>query len=425
MWRADTVLKPGTGEWDRRDKMAGGGSPAGEDSGATRPEPRREDMELGRILIIDDNEDMLLAMRMFLKHHAERVDIEPDPNRIPELLGGQRYGLILLDMNFTQDTTSGKEGFYWLNRILEIEPAAVVVMVTGYGDVDMAVESVKSGATDFVLKPFQNEKLLEVCRKAVRQGRPFGHETRQRKFLENEMATAQQVQGRLFPQTLPAMRRLEYTAVCRTAMDTGGDYYDFLPLADGRLGIALGDVSGKGVSAALLMSNLQGRLQSFAPLRTSALDQLMADINQSMCRATESARYATFFYGLYDEPRGTLTYVNAGHHAPMLFRSGSPDGPLRLQTGGMVIGLFPDAAYRQESLPLRTGDLLVIFTDGLVEAANREGEEFGEDRIAEVAARHRDGSATEIQESILAAAEDFRNGAALGDDLTLLVAKVR
>ncbi len=382
-------------------------------------------MELGKILIVDDNQDLLLAMRMFLKLHAERVDVESDPNRIPELLGREKYRLVLLDMNFTQDTTSGKEGFFWLNRILAIDPAAVVVMVTGYGDVDTAVESVKSGATDFVLKPFKNEKLLEVCRKAIRQGRPFGNETKQRQHLENEMAIAHRVQDRLFPQVFPRLEGLDYSAICRTAMETGGDYYDFLPITPQILGIALGDISGKGVSAALLMANLQGRLQSFAPLRVNALDQLMADINDSMCRATESSRYATFFYAVFDNSRNTLTYVNAGHHAPMLFRSGAANGPQRLDTGGMVIGLFPDSSYRQETLRLNAGDLLVIFTDGLVEANNAEGEEFGENRIAALAAQARLGSAAEIRDSILKGVEEFSNGQRLADDLTLVVAKVR
>ncbi len=382
-------------------------------------------MELGKILIVDDNQDLLLAMRMFLKLHAERVDVESDPNRIPELLDREKYRLVLLDMNFTQDTTSGKEGFFWLNRILSIDPAAVVVMVTGYGDVEMAVESVKSGATDFVLKPFKNEKLLEVCRKAISQGRPFGNETKQRQHLENEMAIAHRVQDRLFPQVLPRLEGLDYSAICRTAMETGGDYYDFLPITPQILGIALGDISGKGVSAALLMANLQGRLQSFAPLRVNALDQLMADINDSMCRATESSRYATFFYGVFDNSRNTLTYVNAGHHAPMLFRAGALNGPQRLETGGMVIGLFPESSYRQETLRLNSGDLLVIFTDGLVEANNANGEEFGEDRIAALADQARRGTAAEIRDSILKGVEEFSNGQRLADDLTLVVAKVR
>ena len=123
---------------------------------------------LGKILIIDDNEDVLQAARLFLKQHAEAVHTERNPQLILPLLSHERYDVILLDMNFTQDVTSGKEGFHWLSKILEIEPSSVVVLITAYGDVEMAVRAIKDGATDFVLKPWQNEKLLATISSAVK-----------------------------------------------------------------------------------------------------------------------------------------------------------------------------------------------------------------------------------------------------------------
>jgi len=221
---------------------------------------------------------------------------------------------------------------------------------------------------------------------------------------------------------LPQVPGLNYTAICRPAMETGGDYYDFLKVANQSLGIAVGDVSGKGVSAALLMANLQGRLQSFAPIRLRRLDRLIADINESMCRATESARYATFFYGLYEERRRTLTYVNAGHHAPMLFRANGRANPLRLSTGGMVIGLFPDNTYQQDTIDLNPGDILVLFTDGLVEASNSK-DEFGEQRIASIVQQCAHLDATSIQNEVLNQMSRFTGGAKPRDDMTLIVAK--
>ncbi len=377
---------------------------------------------LGKILVVDDNEDLLLAISLFMRDHAN-VDLESDPSQIPDRLARTDYNIILLDMNFTQDTTSGQEGFYWLEQILRIRPLSRVVMITGFGDVEMAVESVKMGAADFVLKPFKNEKLLETCRKAVQPGRIMVAGEMEKHRLENELATAHEVQDRLFPQVLPKIAGLDYTAICRPAMETGGDYYDFLSISPDSIGIAVADVSGKGVSAALLMANLQGRLQSFAPIRARRIDRLMADINESMCRATESARYATFFYGLYEARRRTLTYVNAGHHAPILLRQEALSEPLRLRTGGMVIGLFPEITYQQETIDLNPGDILVLFTDGLVEASNSQ-EEFGEHRIASIVQRLGHLGAVQIQNEVLSQMAQFTHGTKPRDDMTLIVAKV-
>lgn len=127
-----------------------------------------EENKLGNILIVDDNEDLLFAAKMLLKKHAEEVTIEKDPRKIPFLINNYNYDVILLDMNFTEDTTSGKEGFHWLRQIKEIEPKAVVILITAFGDVEMAVQALKEGATDFILKPWQNEKLLATLSAAVK-----------------------------------------------------------------------------------------------------------------------------------------------------------------------------------------------------------------------------------------------------------------
>ena len=126
------------------------------------------EQQLGRILIIDDNEDLLFAAKMLLKKHAKEVHIEKDPRRIPFLINTQNFDVILLDMNFREDTTSGKEGFYWLNQIKEIDPNAVVILITAFGDVEMAVQALKEGATDFILKPWQNEKLVATLSAALK-----------------------------------------------------------------------------------------------------------------------------------------------------------------------------------------------------------------------------------------------------------------
>ncbi|MEX0884408.1 MAG: response regulator, partial [Cyclobacteriaceae bacterium] len=127
-----------------------------------------EEKNLGKILIVDDNEDLLFAAKMLLKKHAQEVTIEKDPRKIPFHINNNNFDVILLDMNFTEDTTSGKEGFHWLNQIKEIDPKAVVILITAFGDVEMAVQALKKGATDFILKPWQNEKLLATLSAALK-----------------------------------------------------------------------------------------------------------------------------------------------------------------------------------------------------------------------------------------------------------------
>ncbi|MEW6365434.1 MAG: SpoIIE family protein phosphatase [Acidobacteriota bacterium] len=257
--------------------------------------------------------------------------------------------------------------------------------------------------------------------------------------LKREVEIAKEVQAHLFPQSMPPMNTLDYTGICRAARGVGGDYYDFIPLGHDRLGLALGDISGKGISASLLMATLQALLRSHAPLRGDSVDTLIAIVNRLMYGSTDGSKYATFFYGLYDDVRRTLTYVNAGHNPPMLFRAvGRAGGDaqhelqpatgfqfIRLGTGGMVVGLFPDAGYQQETVQLLPGDVLVVFTDGIAEAMDAAGDEFGEERLAGLIAMHAQGSPVEIRDRILGEVERFAGEAPQYDDQTLVVAKVR
>jgi sigma-B regulation protein RsbU (phosphoserine phosphatase) len=275
------------------------------------------------------------------------------------------------------------------------------------------------------------------------------HQVAEQEKLKREIEIAQEVQAHLFPQTLPPIKTLDYTGICKAARGVGGDYYDFLSFGPDKLGIALGDISGKGISAALLMASLQALLRSHAHLYGDALDELISNINRLMCDSTGSSKYATFFYGLYDEARGALTYVNAGHNPPMLFRPNRfasdqrfPSGPvdetsralarprpgscetIRLETGGTVVGLFADAAYQHETVSMRPNDVLLIFTDGISEAMNVDEEEFGEARLAALVADNMHLSAAALRDRILSEITDFVGEAPQHDDMTLVVVKI-
>lgn len=243
--------------------------------------------------------------------------------------------------------------------------------------------------------------------------------------LRREVEIAREVQGQLFPQVFPPLATLRYCGSCRPARAVGGDYYDFIALGQSRLGVALGDIAGKGISAALLMTSLHAMLRSHALLGSDDLPTLVSGINRLLYASTDAARYATFFYGVYEADSRRLRYVNAGHIPPILVRPEDAPGTFhRLCEGGPVIGLLPDPTYEPGSVALRPGDVLVIVSDGVSEAENAAGDMFGEDRIAQIVAAHMHEGEGEIHERLLEEVTRFRDGTPQGDDMTLVVAKV-
>jgi phosphoserine phosphatase RsbU/P len=248
----------------------------------------------------------------------------------------------------------------------------------------------------------------------------------ERASAAREMEIAREVQERLFPQELPIIPGVSLAGACRTVFGVGGDYYDVLELGDGRLGLAIGDVSGKGISAALLMSSLRACLRTLTLDASGDLTALMRSMNRLIYEASAVNRYATFFLGIYDPATWRLQYVNAGHNAPALIRP-SPEGTcehLRLETGGPVIGLLPDVRYEEDSLLLRPGDLLLTYTDGISEAMTDDDEEWGEQAMILAAQRAAGETAEDIVKAIFEAADAFTEKAPQHDDMTVLVMKL-
>ncbi|MBZ5552057.1 MAG: SpoIIE family protein phosphatase [Acidobacteriia bacterium] len=250
-------------------------------------------------------------------------------------------------------------------------------------------------------------------------------EVAQRERLNRELEIAREVQERLLPQELPVIEGLDYDGICRPALGVGGDYYDFIDLPDGRLAIAVGDVSGKGISAALMMANLQACLRSQATTSPGDLGGIVTRINKLIFQASASNRYVTFFLAEYAPATRQLCYVNAGHNPPLLFRHGKIGmAPERLEVGGPVIGLLKHFSFQQGALRLEPGDLLVAFTDGITESMNLQDEEWGEDALVHTAQSCKGLRAHEIVARILAGAEAFAAGAQQHDDMTLVALQV-
>ena len=254
----------------------------------------------------------------------------------------------------------------------------------------------------------------------------MGREMAQAERLNRELEIAREVQEHLFPQWLPSTPGLDYYGQCRPAREVGGDYYDFLELPDGRLGIAIGDVSGKGVGAALMMASLEASLRALASVVRDPAE-LMSRVYDLVRQASAANRYATLFYAEYDPATRCLTYVNAGHSPPMILRkSGDACQVLRLEIGGPPAGLLPHPPQPYESgvFSHEPGDLVVLFTDGFSESMNVRDEEWGEERLIDLARTCLGLPAPEGVSRILAAAQAFAGGAPQHDDMTLVVLRV-
>ena len=244
-------------------------------------------------------------------------------------------------------------------------------------------------------------------------------EALEKQKMENELMIARDIQKGLLPSVLPTIEGVDIAASNISSKQVGGDYYDVIQLADGRYIIAIGDVSGKGTPAALLMANIQATIRALVPLNIS-LAELTGRVNDLMCQNTGGNKFVTFFWGYLDPRARTLTYVNAGHNYPYLYHA--KDSHERLDKGGMILGIMPTMIpYEEAVVSYEPGDLLVMFTDGVSEAMSKVDEEFGEERLESTVAGHRAESASQIINAVHEDIQKFTVGAPQSDDITMMV----
>jgi sigma-B regulation protein RsbU (phosphoserine phosphatase) len=395
---------------------------------------RNYEMTHPRILIADDQQDVLDALRLLLKGHGYIIETVNSPAALLAALAKNEFDLLLMDLNYARDTTSGREGLDVLGQLQKSDDAPPVVAMTGWATVGLAVEAMQYGVSDFVEKPWSNTRLLEILQKQIGLGRErrearqrAAEETRAREEAllhlheqEREIAEARAIQEKLLPREIPQMAGYEIAAASQSARIVGGDYFDVLPFDEDALGLCIADVAGKGMPAALLMSNLQAAVRG---LSSSSLppDLLCSRLNSLVFKNTASDRFITFFYAQLDGPSRRLRYANAGHNAPFLVRR---DGThARLAEGGSVLGIFEDQEFSAGAVDLVPGDRVVLFTDGVTEACDPGGQEFGDERLLRILEEGRALDAKELQEKILNAVAEFSH-AHWADDATLLVLAV-
>ena len=366
-----------------------------------------------RVLVADDQPDVLEALRWLLTGEGYEPQFVSSTDGVMETLRAGKFDLLLMDLNYSRDTTSGREGLELIPRVRTLDSSMPIVVMTGWGSIDTAVEAMRRGAKSFVQKPWEDVTLLEILEREITESRAARRldQKHQREFEE-----ARLIQRGLLPTSVPQISGIQLAVSWQPANGVGGDCFDTLPFGQG-LGISIADIAGKGLPAALLMSNLQAAVRAFAQ-ESAAPSSICGSVNRLLCRNMASGRFATFCYARVDAGARRIVYANAGHNPPLLIRSNG--AVARLSDGGTVLGVFPDTAFDQGELPLGSGDRLLFYTDGITEARDAAGEEYGEEKLAAAAVASRLHPVELMKDLLLAEVNGFTAGH-FDDDATLIV----
>jgi sigma-B regulation protein RsbU (phosphoserine phosphatase) len=370
-----------------------------------------------RILVADDQPDIQHALRLLLTDAGFEVDLVGAVDAAVDHVSRRRYDLLLMDLNYTRDTTSGREGLDLIDRVRAFDGALPVVVMTGWGSVDTAVDAMRRGARSFVQKPWDDTTLIEVVRREIADGAAARRRDASRVREDEE---ARLIQRTLLPSELPRLEGCEVAARWTPASGIGGDCFDVIRFDDGRFSVSVADVVGKGLPAALLMSNLQAAARAFS---TSAADpdDICRRVNRLLCRNIAIGKFVTFCSAVVDTSARSVAYANAGHNAPVLLHR---DGRVEhLLPTGPILGVSPDWTYTTLRLGLEPGDCLLLYTDGITEARSPEDEEFGEERLIDLMRAHRTLAPDPLVQVIADTVAAWAGGAAQ-DDTTLVAVAI-
>ena len=367
-----------------------------------------------RLLIADDQPDVLEALRLLLAPQGFKLTLVGSPQAVVDQVGADEWDAVLMDLNYQRGTTSGDEGLQLLTQIRVERPDLPIVVMTAWGDIDLAVRAMREGAQSFVEKPWDNRKLVQILEREIAAGK--GARERSERH-GREQRDALLIQRALMPASLPSTPRFEVAGAWQPAGTLGGDCYDVFLFGPDAIGVSIADVAGKGLPAALLMSSLQAAVRAFAHAASSP-QALCASVNRLLCEQMIAGKFVTMAYLRFDAERGTIAYANAGHNPPLLARStGEVEA---LPPSGTVLGVFPDAEYQGAELPLRSGDRVLLYTDGISEARDGADQEFGEQRLQDSLVRHRHLAAGDLHAAMMDEITRFAHSG-FQDDATLLV----
>lgn len=370
-----------------------------------------------RTLIADDQPDVLESLRMLLRREGHEIETALSPSAVLDAVSCRDFDLLLIDLNYARDTTSGREGLELLERLHALDEQLPIVVMTAWGNTNLAVEAMRRGACDYVEKPWDNARLIEKLSEPLAKSAAGGAAP----SSAREMADARSMQQELLLREIPRFQGADIGVEWHPAGAVSGDVFDVMQFPDGSGAIMVADAIGKGIPAALLASHLQATVRALSTERINP-GRLMAAVNSSVCGRLEHGRFVSLFYAHFDLQGARLRFCNAGHPAALLIHK---DGSVeRLEEGGPVLGEFSGWQYGEKEVVLREGDRIVAYTDGISEARNPQGEEFGESRILGLTERNREVSANEFSRRLVEEARQH-SGGRLKDDATTVVLGVR
>ena len=375
-----------------------------------------------RILVVDDEPDLepLILQRMRRKIRSGSYSFEFARNGVEalEMLNlHQDIDMVVSDINMPQ-----MDGLTLLKQIPKVDPDIRSIIISAYGDMKNIRTAMNRGAFDFVTKPLDFEDLQVTIDRTLRHLEEWREALASRDklvALQNELDVARSTQQSILPKVFPQSSNYQVFANMEPARNVGGDFYDVIRLDRGRVGLAIADVSDKGVPAALFMMSSRTLLKG-AAIGTPDPGEALREVNELLYEENETMMFVTVLYSIYNTETGRLTYSNGGHDAPLLVR---PDGSSELLplTGGIALGIAPDIRFPNHTVQLDPGDTIVLYTDGVTEAMNGNREQFGVGRMHEVFAESPPENSEQAAQSIFKAVRDFVGDTPQSDDITCLV----
>lgn len=373
------------------------------------------------ILVVDDEPDLELLIRQKFRRHIRSNDWSfafagDGVEALDQLQRNPDIDIVLTDINMPR-----MDGLTLLTRVGQFDRPIRTVVVSAYGDMQNIRTAMNRGAFDFVTKPIDFDDLETTINKTWAEVEAYRRATegqRQLIALQRELEVARRIQEAVLVREFPVRSDLELYAFMTPAREVGGDFYDFFSLQDGRLGFAIADVSGKGVSAALFMAVSRTLLEGLA-LQTDGPAECIRSMNRLLTPRSLPNMFVTVFYGILDPATGTLEYCNAGHNTPFIIHS---DGSTELlpNTNSIAVSLMRDFEYGGRTFTLQPGDSILLYTDGVTEAMNEDREEFTIERLQELLGEHPGLSAPALIRAVIRSVTEFTGGVAQSDDITLL-----
>ena len=377
--------------------------------------------ELRKILVVDDEPDlerlMLQRMRREIRRGQFHFTFAGNGVQALEALNrDSEIEMVLSDINMPE-----MDGLTLLEQIPKVDPNIRAVIVSAYGDMKNIRTAMNRGAFDFVTKPLDFDDLRVTIDRTLRHLTMLREALQSRDklvALENELSVGRSMQQAILPTSFPETQTYQVFANMEPARDVGGDFFDILNLPDNRIGLAIADVSGKGVPAALFMMSSRTLLKGAAIGRTSP-SEVLTEVNELLNENNETSMFVTLFFAIFDPASGLLTFANAGHNPPLIVHA---DGSHTMfdTSAGVALGVVPGIEYSQQQVRLQPGDMALFYTDGVTEAENENQDQFGLEQLTALFSESPPTSAREATDSVFRAVEAFSGDAPQFDDITCL-----